>query len=260
MPSDSEILAVFRKDKPNYPALAAIIGARWLAEHGEPFTMTALSRVTGCQKSTLYAAKPWLDKWFPDWPQGDPDPTVPLALVETHRAQRAIERARPRPPKPKPAPAPVEIIPAPAQLFVPESVAVALPAMNGAKPPALWRQALAEAMIRHAGARSWDLYEDAYSVAANRVLAEIADGEQGIGELIALSVDYLETVTGDAIDGEDRKLIALLVRSHGKAALHALKESIGIADATCVRDYWRYARRICERNVARIRERQEAEA
>lgn len=97
-----------------------------------------------------------------------------------------------------------------------------LPA-NTEMPP--WRIALARARETINGRRSWDLYADVYAKAADDVFAH---GQ--IGDLIALTVDYLEQSTDDDLSGPERRRVAELVRNYGKTALYAIHEALPRAE------------------------------
>lgn len=265
IPDDDQVLEHVRSEhRPSAATLAVISALRVLQRDGRPFTLAALAELTGYGKSQLHTARAWLDAHAHGWRDendgGGGLDAAPVVAAPESPAEVAS-------PAEVPSPAPVEPLELlPATPPAPRLLALGRAPTNGngthaevevvepAPPPALWRSALAEAMLATVGRKSWDAYTDLYSPAADAVL------EAGqLGDLIALTVDYLESITGESIDSDQRKRVAQLVRSHGKAALYGLREALPRVENVVPEDYLRYATVVCQQTVAKKRS-QEANA
>jgi hypothetical protein len=111
---------------------------------------------------------------------------------------------------------------------------------------------LGEAVAAHAaglaGARSWDLYADVYAPAA-----DVCFASGDIGELIALTVNYLEQETGAKLERADRSRVAQMVRRHGKTALYAFREAMPRVDVQTVPEFCKCATAVASRTAYKIR-------
>lgn len=150
-----------------------------------------------------------------------------------HRARKWLDEALPG----------WEPLPGMSELAPPPAAQVA--------PTPTWRRAISEQMIRLQGRKSWDMYADVYSPAADIVFHY---GE--IGDLIAITIDFLEAVTGEEIDTPERSRIAKLVRAEGKAALYGLGEAVHRVDTQTVPEYVRYAVAVCKKVNRSVRTRE----
>ena len=110
-----------------------------------------------------------------------------------------------------------------------------------------WHQAIAD----HAGRslagrpRSWDCYQDVFAPAYDTV-------RDSVGDAIALVVAFVEYMSGEPLEPDARRLIALGVRSHGKAFLYGLNEGLGATDEWSPRAWYLYAR-ACARRAGQAR-------
>jgi len=212
-----------------------LIAMDHLARAGHETTVEKLIEATGYSRSAIYRSRAWLDQHIPAWrgvpsedtsePQDGPLGPASLAPVPT-----AIGRAL--------------------------TPACGIPA--ALRPVPIWKQAVVRHQQDVVGRRSWDLYLDVYSPAADEVFAA---GD--IGELIALTAHYVEAATGTTPDAAERKRVAALVRSHGKAALHGLREALMRTDDHTFPEMCRYATAVAQATHAKLRTRdtaQEAQA
>lgn len=232
--TDDELLALIRADA-TPAAVGVAIAARHHAELDERATVASMMAATGFSKATVYRGRAWLDEHAPGWRAG-------MTLAGPGR--EAAPQAAPATSNGH-HPAALAVRPTRARAQNADLAAVEAPV----GPPPAWRVVLAELVAAMRGRRSWDLYRDVYAPAADRMLAE---GD--LGDLIALTVDYLERVTGDDVDTDERKRLAKLVRSHGKAALFGLSEAVPRTDTQTVAEYVRYATTVAANVRARIRE------
>jgi hypothetical protein len=188
------------------------MAVRLLERSGATATPEAIARDTGLNRSAVGRALAWLAAEAPDW---------------NGCAQAQLEFARP-----------------PAVLVRRRAVP------SGALPP--WRLALADAQRSVNGSRSWDLYADLYSPAADALFAR---GQ--LDDLVALAVSYVEQATGDELDTRERGRVAQLVRAYGKASLFGLHEALPRAGGGGLDAMTRYANAVCKSTVRKIRQSEE---
>lgn len=108
-----------------------------------------------------------------------------------------------------------------------------------------WETALANRTteITTGRPRSWDLCADLYLP----LWDELADAPH---ELVMLCCHFVETLTAEHATEDERRMIALGVKMHGKIFLAALNEAIGATDDWCIKAWFRYARAVCQRRLA----------
>jgi len=119
-----------------------------------------------------------------------------------------------------------------------------------------WRTALAEVVVPMEGQRSWDaytVYSQAWDLIPDLIPPDddpTADAALVVGNQIALAADFVRRMV-DGLELEvDTRLIAMLVRQFGKAALWGLNKALGVTDELTTRDLYRYARATAANVVA----------
>lgn len=226
-PSDAELAA----SRLTASALAVALGLRALEHAGQAKTVEALMRLTGYSQTQVYEARAVLKGRWPDkFPNNGQDSGhVPpdqgfSGEPESHSGQAELG-----------------IVPIRGGL---RARASGVPD----KPAPVWKRCLAERALDSSNGRSWDVYTDCYAPAWDAVLeATKDDPEPPYGDLIALTVHYIETVDGSALgDDKARGQVAKLVRSYGKAALYGWSQALGITDDDSTTRF-RYARQVAER-------------
>lgn len=239
---DAELLALIREHHPG-PVVAAIVVAHRAGRGG---STGGLIEATGYTKSGVLKGVRWLDDHAPAWRNGAGDLKVtvmPLlelgSLAEAEAPHVEVELV---------TLADVELVDDAIRESAPPSAPARRTRAPRASGPVPWRAYLHEREVAMEGRRSWDLYRDIYGPAANRLFAEGC-----IGDLVALTIDYVENVTGDEADNAEKKRIAQVVHKHGKAALHGLHEAIGHTEDMTVGTYVKYALAVCKNTTTRLR-------
>lgn len=182
---------------------------------GERATVERIMALTGLPRSTVYDARNHLRRRFGS---------------QSEDSERPSEISEP-----------------PRSTAMRQYVAAGGPLPMDDRAPA-WKSALNERAIELAGRRSWDAWADVYAPAWDTLARSTAQP----GEFVALAVNYVETVDGFELTGDERALVARLIRSYGKAGLYGLHRACGVSDET-PRDRYRYARRVAERTLADLR-------
>lgn len=116
---------------------------------------------------------------------------------------------------------------------------------NG-NPPA-WQAVIGRRLAELDTTGSWDLldpYVDAWDEIHDMVPSSTA-----MGNLIALTCDYVSQVTGEAPPEQDRSRIAMLVRQHGKAVLLGYSKALGTTQDETPEARFRYARGVINRFI-----------
>lgn len=227
-PSDAELAAA----RLTASALAVALGLRALEHAGQAKTVEALMRLTGYGQSQVYEARALLKGRWPD-------------LYRTNGTRDDSDQALSAAPESDSGQAELVKVPT---TGTPGLRAPRLADRHVDGPAPTWKRCLAERALA-ANGRSWDLYDAVYAPAWDAVLEATKDQpEPPYGDLIALTVHYVETVDGLELDAAARKQVAMLVRSHGKAALYGWTKALGITDHEPTARF-RYARQVAERVV-----------
>ncbi len=133
----------------------------------------------------------------------------------------------------------------------PPAPAIVPPSTHGA-PSLLWRDCLARHRNAVAGSRTWDLYRDIYSPAADELFAGGA-----MNDLIGLTIDYIVTVKGTKLTGAERARVSQVVRMHGKAMLYGYHEALARVDDVGINAATTYATAVARSAHHKIRTRQQ---
>lgn len=251
MPSDED-LARARLSGSEY---AVALAVRAIMAGGAAPTIERVIEMTGLSKTAVYDARNVLRARWPD-KYGTPQ-ARPVEIPQSRKIPQSRNGAEPPDTDLHLVPTGPEAIgdPTPARIDAGRLAlgGVRVPSTPEAA-PAVWRQVLEGlALAAPADRRSWDVYVDAYGPAWDRVLAAVPEDRDPTGELIALTTHYVETVTGEPVTGEDRKVVAMLVRQFGKAGLYGISKALGATDGQHMRDWYRYARQVAARTVADLR-------
>lgn len=97
---------------------------------------------------------------------------------------------------------------------------------------------------------TWDLigaFADAWDT-----INDTFPPDQTMGNLIALTCDYIERVIGEKLLPEDRGRVAMLVRKHGKAALLGYDRALGATEDETPRARFVYARGVINRFIEEV--------
>jgi hypothetical protein len=115
-----------------------------------------------------------------------------------------------------------------------------LVATNGVCPR--WQSAIAQRMdvITRTRPRSWDIWSDVMSPAYD-------DVRDDVNEAIAVTVAFLEYLTDEPLTNDQRKVIAVGIRKHGKSFAFGLSKAIGSTDEWSVQSWFRYASGVAKR-------------
>lgn len=231
MPSDAELA----RAEVSPAAIRVALAVRVLRAEGGRVTIERIMDATGHGKTQVYEARAELRRRWPDefgTPEsGEPDP----------------------PDTRKPA---GQMVPAPRL----DKAALLLPGTDVQPAPstglAPWRTALAEVVVPMEGQRSWDaytVYSQAWDLIPDLIPPDddpTADAALVVGNQIALAADFVRRMV-DGLELEvDTRLIAMLVRQFGKAALWGLNKALGVTDELTTRDLYRYARATAANVVA----------
>lgn len=192
---DAELLALTRSGvRPPAAVWAVVAAMRPPSSSGGTISVEGLMEHTGYDRATVYRARDWLDTNAPAW--RDPPAVVAVVATNGHGTVEVVATA-----------------------------AIVPPATNGAR-CLTWRDTLAIHRAAVNGSKTWDLYADIYSKAADDLFAA-----GGINDLIGLTVDYVETIIGGKVTAGERKRIAQVTRMHGKAVLYGLHEALARVDS-----------------------------
>lgn len=191
-----------------------------LQTQGRPLTIERVMEVTGLSRAHVYTARNDLETVVRDSRNVNRDIrplTSDVVIQESEIPDKSLELER----------ATVHTI-------------VHNQGVNGDEPPPLWQQAVTNAAANVDITKSRDLFHEVFAPAYDVVRGEI-------GECIGLAAGYVETATGERLSNDDRKKIALLVRTYGKAGVFGIHQALGITETST--DLLRYARATATRIV-----------
>lgn len=230
---DAELLALNRSGvRPPAAVWAVLAAIRDVSNSRDTLTIGLLMEHTGYDRATVYRAREWLDESAPGW-RGAAEVVATNGNGNGHKPGVALELA---------PVAAVEVLPplAPAPSITP-------PKQAGPK-WLTWRDCLDRAHQAVTGKRTWDLFHDIYSPTADELF------EKGsIGDLIALTVHYAETVIGGKVTAGERKRIAQVVRIHGKAIIYGMQEGLARTDEPGCAGAITYATAVAQSTHRKIR-------
>lgn len=229
---DAELLSSTRAGtRPPASVWAVVAAVRQITAAGKSLTTEGLGECTGLDRATLYRARAWLEEHHPTW-----RPDAPATTGHTNGNGHApgVELV-------PTAPATVEVLELKTQTITP-------PTRAGSR-QLVWVDALDRAKAAVNGRRTWDLFVDIYSPAADELF------EKGsIGDLIALTVNYVETVIDGKVTGAERARIAKVVNLHGKAILYGMQEGLARTEGPGCSGAITYAVAVARSTHRKIRE------
>lgn len=248
---DAELLSSTRAGtRPPASVWAVVAAARQITAAGKSLTTEGLGECTGLDRATLYRARGWLDEHLPEWRPEQASPPQ----ANGHKGPRPEEEHAPAEPTGIAIPVEVVGVDEPAPVAIPQRVALAPPSTNGA-PCLVWRDVLSRHRDAVTGRRTWDLFVDIYSPAADEVFA---DGN--LGDLIALTLDYVKVVHGGDLTGAERTRIAKIVRMYGKAVIHGMQEAMSRIDSPGLGPAITYGAAVAQATHRKIRHTEAQEA
>ena len=245
MPTDDQLAAADLSGG----AIRVALAHRAMVARGEAPTVEKIMVATGLGKTAVYEGRKALRRAFgaeyqpPDQavsanPNGDSASAEPPKRALVPRLRR-----------------PDVVAPAPNGDLVP-----AYPEDPDPRP--IWRVKLEDTLVILADRgplRSWDLWKDLYEPTWDLICLTVPPDQDPTPQCIGLAAHYVASVLGPDGDdggmtGEDRRLVAMLVRQYGKAGLYGITRALGVTESPGGRSWYPYARRVAERIVAEIRE------
>lgn len=106
-----------------------------------------------------------------------------------------------------------------------------------------WESALRAVQADYEDVDSWDL-EGLYILAAEKLIDQAEDRSERNKQLILLTADLIHELSGESADF---RLVGVLVKRYGKAAIVGWARSIGVTEGWDQHQWFRYANGVCRR-------------